>query len=169
MDRVLVKSFFARAPVPRVLGSLRDMLRPPTRAAWVRSRSLSRLGVVSVAIGGGAIVILGAWLSWFSLFGGLQLYRGVDVLNGRLLAAGGGLSVLAGVWFSLRGSPKLRWGIGLLGFALLAFASWSALQLRVIYRVLAADPFIVARVGPGLVVVVIGALVIFASLFLTDD
>jgi len=139
------------------------------RAAWVRNRSLGRLGIASVAIGGGAIVILGAWLSWFSLFAGLQLYRGVDVLNGRLLAAGGGLSVLAGVLFSLRGSPTLRWGIGLLGFALLALATWSALQLRVIYRGLAADPFIVARVGLGLAVVVVGALIVFASLFLTDD
>jgi len=135
----------------------------------VRIGPPGRLGIASVAIGGGAIVILGARLSWFSLFAGLQLYRGVDVLYGRLLAAGGGLSVLAGVWFSLRGSRTLRWGIGLLGFALLAFASWSAVQLRVLYRGLAADPFLIARVGPGLVVVVTGALIIFASLFLPDE
>src|SRR5215471_7579437 len=110
------------------------MLHSRSGTAQVRSRSLGRPTIASLAIGGGAIVILGAWLSWFSLFAGLQPYRGVDVLNGRLLAAGGGLSVLAGVLFSLRGSPALRWGIGLLGFALLAFASWSALQLRAIYR-----------------------------------
>jgi hypothetical protein len=124
--------------------------------------------IASVAIGGGAIVILGARLCWFSLFAGLQPYRGVDVLNGRLLAVGGGLSILAGVWFSLRGDLRLRWGIGLLGFVLLAFASWSLAQLRVIYRQLAADPFVVARLGPGLIVVTAGALLIFATLFLRD-
>jgi len=155
--------------VPRVLGPVRDMLHSRSGTAQVRSRSLTRLGIASVAIGGGAIIILGAWLSWFSLFAGLQLYRGIDVLNGRVLAAGGGLSVLAGVWFSLRGGPTLRWGIGLMGFALLTFASWSALQLRVIYRTLAVDPFVVARLGSGLLVVMIGALIVCASFFLTDD
>ena len=121
------------------------------------------------AIGGGVVVIVGAWLSWFSLFAGLQPYRGVDVLHGRLLAAGGGLSVVAGVWFSLRGGLRLRWGIGLLGFVLLAFASWSVVQLRVIYRQLSADPFVVARLGPGLIVVGAGALLVFATLFLGDE
>jgi hypothetical protein len=139
------------------------------RAAPLRSKPLNRLGVASVAIGGGAIVVPGAWLSWFSPFAGLRPYRGVDVLNGRVLAAGGVLSILAGAWFSLRGGHRLRWGIGLLGFVLLAFASWSWLQLRVIYRALAADPFVVARLGPGLGVVVTGAVVIFVTLFLTDD
>jgi hypothetical protein len=133
------------------------------------SRSLSQAAIAWGAIGGGVIVILGAWLSWFSLFAGLQPYRGVDVLNGRLLAAGGGLSILAGVWFSLRGGLRLRWGIGLLGFVLLAFAGWSGLQLRVIYRRLSADPFVVARLGPGPIVVAAGALLIFATLFMSDE
>ena len=115
------------------------------------------------------LVILGAWLSWISLFAGLQPHRGMDVLNGRLLAAGGGLSVVAGVWFSLRGGLRLRWGIGLLGFLLLAFATWSAFQVRVIYRQLSADPFVVARLGPGPIVVGAGALLIFATLFLSDE
>jgi hypothetical protein len=122
-----------------------------------------------VAVGGGATVILGAWLSWFSLFAGLQPYRGVDVLNGRLLVAGGVLSVLAGIGFRLRRGVRLRWGIGLLGFVLLAFASWSVLQLQVIYRQLATDPLVVARLGPGLIVVVAGAVLIFATLFLRDE
>src|SRR5215831_6347272 len=145
------------------------MLRPQMRAAWVRNRSLGRLGIASVAIGGGAIVMLGAWLSWFSLFAGLHAYRGVDVLNGRLLAAGGALSMLAGWRFSLHGGHRLRWGIGLLGFVLLAFGSWSALQLSIIYRGLAADPFVLPRLGPGLVAVVTGALAIFATLYVTDE
>src|SRR5215813_15439255 len=98
------------------------------------SRSLNETCIAGGAIAGGAIVILGTWLSWFSLFAGLQPYRGVDVLNGRLLTAGGVLSILAGVWFLRRSGSRLRWGIGLFGFAMLAFASWSLVQLLILYR-----------------------------------
>jgi len=121
------------------------------------------------AIGGGATVVVGAWLTWLSLFAGLQPYRGVDVLNGRLLGAGGVLSVVAGVCFLRHRRAELRWGIGLLGFALLALASWSALQLQVIYRALSGDPLLVARLGPGVIVAVGGALLIFATLFLGGE
>src|SRR5262245_6083114 len=139
-----------------------------TTPRQLRSRSLSQTCIAWAAIGGGAIVILGAWLSWFSLYAGLQPYRGVDVLNGRLLAAGGVVSMLAGICFLRGRGRRLRWGIGLLGFAMLAFASWSAVQLLILYRELAADAMIVARLGPGLMVVVAGSLVIFATLFLSD-
>jgi hypothetical protein len=122
-----------------------------------------------IAISGGLIIILGTWLSWFSLFAGLQPYRGVDVLNGRLLTGGGGLSILAGVWYLRRDSLRLRWVIGLLGFTLLAFASWSLFQLLIIYRQLSADPMMVAKLGPGLIVVVVGSLLIFATLFLNHS
>src|SRR6266496_365404 len=111
-----------------------------TTAHRLRSRSFSHTCIAGAAIAGGAIVILGVWLSWFSLFAGLQPYGGVDVFNGRLLAGGGVLSVLAGIWFLWRSGSRLRWGIGLLGFATLAFASWSLVQLLIIYRQLAADP-----------------------------
>ena len=156
------------ASAHQVLGPMRKM--PTGRVSSpLRSRSLGQLWIAAVAVGGGAIMIFGAWLSWFSLFAGLQSYRGVDVLNGRLLAAGGVLSILAGLWYSLRGGQLLRWGIGLLGFVLLAFAGWSGLQLRVIYRTLAADPLVVSRLGPGVAIVVTGALIVFTSFFLTGD
>jgi hypothetical protein len=74
-----------------------------------------------------------------------------------------------GVWFLRHGGFRLRWGIGLLGFALLAFASWSSFQLLTIYRQLSADPMMVAKLGPGLIVVVVGSLLIFATLFLNDE
>jgi hypothetical protein len=130
---------------------------------------VNQIAIGWVAIGGGVTVIFGAWLSWFSLFAGLQPYRGVDVWNGRLLAVGGGLSVVAGICFSVHRSLGLRWGIGLLGFVLLAFASWSMVQLWILYRQLSADPFVVVRLGPGMTVVVAGALLIFATLFLSDE
>jgi len=122
-----------------------------------------------IAIGGGAIVIVGASLSWFSLFAGLQTYRGIDVLYGRLLATGGGFGVMSGVGFVLHRNVGLRWGIGLLGFLLLALATWSVLQLQVIYRGLSVDPLLVARLGPGPLVAAAGAFLIFATFFLSDE
>jgi hypothetical protein len=56
-----------------------------------------------------------------------------------------------------------------LGFALLAFASWSLFQLLVIYHQLSADPMMVAKLGPGLIVVVVGSLLIFTTLFLSYE
>ncbi|HKR85863.1 MAG TPA: hypothetical protein VJS37_17020 [Terriglobales bacterium] len=133
-----------------------------------RLRSISRPCIAAAAISGGALVVLGAWLSWFSLFAGLQPYRGVDVLNGRLLAGCGALSVLAGVAFLWRSSSRLRWGIGLLGFTLLAFASWTLVQLVIMYRQLYTDPMLVPRLGPGLIVIVAGALLVFGTLFMGE-
>ncbi len=118
---------------------------------------------------GGVVVIVGTGLAWFSLFAGLQPYRGVEVLNGRLLLVGGLLSLVAGASFFVRGRLWLRWSIGFLGFVLLAFASWSLFQLLILYRQLSADPFMVAKLGPGLFVVIAGALLIFARFFLSDD
>ncbi|HJP91648.1 MAG TPA: hypothetical protein VJ875_06810 [Pyrinomonadaceae bacterium] len=135
----------------------------------LRQRSLCQTCIAGTSIAGGMIVILGAWLSWFSLFAGLQPYRGVDVLNGRLLAAGGVLSILAGVWFLRQGGIRLRWGIGLLGFALLAFASWSLFQLLILYRQLSADPMMVAKLGPGLIFIIIGSLLIFTTFFFSNE
>jgi hypothetical protein len=118
---------------------------------------------------GGAVIIVGTLLTWFSLFAGLQPYRGVDVLNGRLLLSGGLLSLVASGSFLLRGRLWLRWGIGFLGFVLLAFASWSLFQLLILYRQLSTDPMMVAKLGPGHFVVLAGALLIFATFFLNDD
>jgi hypothetical protein len=132
------------------------------------SRSVNQTCIAGGAIAGGAIVILGTWLPWFSLYAGLQPYRGLNVLNGRLLAAGGVLTIFAGVWFLRRSGRRLRWGIGLFGFAMLAFASWSLVQLLTLYRELSTDPMMVAKLGPGLIVVLLGALVIFATMFLGD-
>ncbi|HEU5237611.1 MAG TPA: hypothetical protein VFU37_10745 [Pyrinomonadaceae bacterium] len=132
-------------------------------------RSLGEICIAGTSIAGGLIVILGAWLSWFSLFAGLQPYRGVDVLNGRLLAGGGVVSILAGVRFLRHGGIRLRWGIGLLGFALLAFASWSLFQLLILYRQLSADQMMVARLGSGLIFIIVGSLLIFATFFLNDE
>ena len=140
-----------------------------TRTDRMGVANLQRRWVAWMAMVGGVVLIVGTVLAWFSLFAGLQPYRGVDVLNGRLLSIGGLLSFFAGAAFFRRGRLWLRWSIGFLGFVLLAFASWSLFQLLVLYRQLAADPFMVAKLGPGLFVAIVGALLIFATFFLNDD
>jgi hypothetical protein len=137
--------------------------------SWLHFDISHKHRIGGLAMAGGLIVILGTWLSWFSLFAGLQPYRGVDLLNGQLLLGGGVLSILAGGWFFRRGGIPLRWGIGLFGFVLLAFAGWSLIQLFAIYRQLSSDAMIVARLSPGLFVAVLGTFLIFGTLFLGDE
>jgi hypothetical protein len=129
---------------------------------------LRRRGPIALAaVGGGGSVIVGAWLPWLTLDAGLRSLAGVDGPNGRLLAAGGVLSMLGGAWYLARGGGRMRWAIGLLGFALLAGASWLALQLLATYRELAAaDPFAFPELGRGLFVALVGSLLVFATLFL---
>jgi hypothetical protein len=142
----------------------------PAQHTWrLRFKFPTKTLIAWAAISGGIIVLFGTWLPWFSLFAGLQPYRGLDLLNGRLLTGGGALSILAGVWFLRHDGLRLRWGIGLLGFALLAFASWSLFQLLILYRQLSADPMMVAKPGPGLIFILVGSLLIFATLFLNIE
>ena len=130
-----------------------------------RSEHRRRL-IALLAIGGGACTIAGTVLPWLSLFAGLQSYPGVAGLNGQLLFGAGALSIIAGIGFLLRGGRKLRWGVGLLGFAILAFSSWLLLALLKTLDQLSHDPVMLARLGPGPVITVAGALLVFATLFL---
>jgi hypothetical protein len=146
-----------------------EQILPGPRAWRLRFKASTKRLIALAAISGGIIVIVGTWLPWFSLFAGLQPYRGVDVLNGRLLMGGGVVSILSGVWFLRHGGFRLRWGIGLLGFALLAFASWSLFQLLILYRQLSADPMMVAKLGPGLIFITVGSFLVFATFFLNTE
>jgi len=146
-----------------------EQILPGPRAWRLRFKLPTRTLIAWAAISGGIIVIVGTWLPWFSLFAGLQPYRGVDVLNGRLLMGGGVFSILSGVWFLRHGGLRLRWGIGLLGFALLAFASWSLFQLLILYRQLSADPMMVAKLGPGLIFITVGSFLVFATFFFNTE
>lgn len=118
-----------------------------------------------VAIAGGTLVVVGSVLPWMSLFAGLQAYSGVSGLYGRLALAGGALSVLGGIAILMRPHDWLRLGIGGLGVALAFFAGWILLGLSATVRELGHHPLLLARPGPGVFVVIAGALAL-AALFL---
>src|SRR5437763_12291951 len=59
------------------------------------------------AVAGGAMMATGAFLPWLTLFAGLHPLRGVIGLNGRVLAAGGAVCLVAGIRGWLRPAP---WG-----------------------------------------------------------
>jgi hypothetical protein len=126
-----------------------------------------RRGVGLAAMAGAVLVMVGAVLPWLSVYAGLKTYSGLAGLNGRLLLGGGVLGLLGGVWY-LRGRRRaLQWALGLWGFVLLAFTGWLLVQLLTAYRGLAADPFFLARLGPGVPVATVGAAALAAILLVS--
>ena len=115
------------------------------------------------AVAGGALMAIGAFLPWLTLYAGLHPLRGVIGLNGRVLAAGGAVCFVAGVRGWLRPAPRVRWVVALLGGALAGFGVWLIIQLLVTYHHLRANPMLVPRLGPGLFIAVAGALVAGAA------
>jgi hypothetical protein len=119
------------------------------------------------AIAGGALVAVGSILPWMSLFAGLQRYPGVDGLYGRVALTTGAVAFIGGIALLTRPqSPPtwLRLGIGGLGVALAFFAGWILLGLRSTIRELGHHPLLLARSGPGVFVVIAGALALSALL-----
>lgn len=116
------------------------------------------------AVAGGVIIAVGAVLPWMSLFAGLQSYRGISGLYGRLAFAGGLLAIVGGVVMLSRPAPQLRRATGGLGLVLALFSAWVLLGVRATTRHLERHPFLLPRAGPGLFVVVAGALVVAALL-----
>jgi len=109
-------------------------------------------------------VVVGALLPWLSVYAGLKTYSGVNGLYGRLLLAGGMLGLLGGVWYLVAGRRALQWGLGLWGFVVLAFSGWLVVQLLATYQRLAADPLVLARLGPGVFAAAAGAAAVAATL-----
>ena len=119
--------------------------------------------VASAAVVGGALIATGAFLPWLSLFAGLHPLRGVIGLNGRLLAAAGAVCVVAGVRCWQRPARGLQRAVGVLGWVLIPFATYLAVQLLDSYRELRANPMLVPRLGPGLFLALLGSLVAAAT------
>jgi hypothetical protein len=115
--------------------------------------------VASGAVASGVLIAIGAFLPWLSLFAGLHPLRGVIGLNGRLLAAGGVVGLVAGVCYWRRPVPRLRQAVAVLGWVLAGFSIWLTAQLLLTYRDLRANPMLVPQLGPGLFLALAGGLV----------
>ena len=114
----------------------------------------------AAALAGGALVMLGAWLPWLTMFAGLQRYGGLIGAHGRVLFAGGALAAVAGVGMLATQNRWIRRGTVLFGFALLGFDGWLLTGLvETLHHGVGA--MLVPRAGPGLFVSTLGiALVI---------
>jgi hypothetical protein len=119
---------------------------------------------VVAALGGGALVMLGAWLPWLTLFAGLQRYGGLIGLHGRILFAGGALAFVAGIGALRTRRGWIGWGTSLLGLALVGFTWWLLVGLVGTLRH-GLGEMLVPRAGPGLFVALLGgALVVIGPL-----
>lgn len=119
--------------------------------------------VASAVVVGGVLIAIGAFLPWLSLFAGLDTLRGVIGLNGRLVAAGGAVCLLAGLRCWRRPAPRLQRAVAALAWALTGFAIWLTIQLLITYHELRANPLLVPRLGPGLFLVLAGSLLAGAA------
>jgi hypothetical protein len=110
-------------------------------------------------ISGGALLILGATLPWLTLYAGLQQYSGMIGAFGWIVCGAGVIAIAMGI-LSLRGRPSwVEKTSAMLGLVLIAFAAWLFQGLHEITQRPDAV-MLVPRPGPGLYVVLTGAIVI---------
>lgn len=109
----------------------------------------------AVTLAGGALVMLGAWLPWLTLFAGLQRYGGLIGAHGRVLFAGGALAVVAGLAMLGTRHRWVRRATVLFGFVLLGFDLWLVNRLVETLQH-GVGAMLVPRPGPGLFVASLG-------------
>lgn len=141
------------------------MEQPVLRASLAPQRSVicgeAMSGVIGIA--GGTLVMVGSWLPWFTLYAGLHPLRGITGLNGQLLAAGGLLAAGVSVMLLMKPRRALHWILGGLGICLALFTAWILAGVPATYRAMQENPLLVAQRGPGLWVVLGGALMVMSS------
>ena len=118
-------------------------------------------------LAGGALMAVGAFLPWLSVFQGLQTISGIEGPSGRALAILGAVAVIAGGVFSVRGGRRLGLGIAIGGAAAAAYAGYLVAQLLVTMHGL--DGMMLARLGPGLFVSAAGAVLVAGSILLPEN
>lgn len=132
----------------------------------LRALTSHRVLVPAVTIVAGVLIAAGALLPWMRFFAGLQSYSGLQGGNGRLLLGGGVAMALLGL-MAARGAPHaVRWAIGLLGFALASLSGWVLVGGLRLVGDLAEQPMLVAELGPGPLVSVVGSLLAVATMLL---
>ena len=121
----------------------------------------------ALQLAGGTLMVTGALLPWLTLLAGLQAYRGILGWNGRGVLAAGVVVALGGAASIVgRAGLLVRRGVSLL--AAVVAGSGVVLVGRLIqtwHDLVARDAMMVARPGVGLPVVVVGAVVAAAAIF----
>jgi hypothetical protein len=128
-----------------------------------RTRRLRHPAGLAV-LGGGVLMVTGAFLPWLSVFEGLQTIRGIEGPNGRALTILGALALVAGGILAVRGDRRLGLGIAIGGAAAAAFAGYLVAQLLVTMHGL--DGMMLAKLGPGLFLSAAGAVLVAGSILL---
>jgi hypothetical protein len=125
-----------------------------------------RIGVTLLGVSGGVAAAMGAASPWLSFFGGLMPLPGTAGLSGQLALGLGLASILAAFAYGTTGARAARWALASLGVALLAVAGTAAINLLGSLPALQADPLRAARPEPGIVALVAGAVLVFATFFI---
>lgn len=117
-----------------------------------------RVGLVA----GGVLAMIGAVLPWLTLYAGLAQYSGMIGLYGRVTFALGFLACAAGAVPSRKLRSLLPAASIAIGIALLAFGIW--LYEGVVQITQRPDSvMLVARSGPGLVVILAGGALLLSA------
>jgi hypothetical protein len=114
------------------------------------------------SIAGGSLAIAGALLPWLTLDAGLHRYGGTTGLYGWLVLAAGAVAVAAGARELFAPPQWLVRANGLLGIALAVFACWLLAGVDQLVR-RPDNAMLVPQAGPGLYLVIAGAIVIVFS------
>lgn len=121
-----------------------------------------------LAILGGGMVAIGVALPWFSLFAGLQPVSAFGTENGTLLLVGAGLAIGLGLLAIVRDSAFARRALVVVSIGLVTLGAYLVVGFASVYRTVSADPMLVAEPGPGLAIVILGALLILATAMVRD-
>ncbi len=121
----------------------------------------------ALQLSGGALIVAGALLPWLTVLAGLQAYRGILGWNGRGVLAAGAVVALGGAAsLADRAGPLVRRVVSLLAALVAGGAVVLVVRLIAVWRDLVArDAMMLARPGVGLPVVVVGAIVAAAAIF----
>ncbi len=108
-------------------------------------------------------IIVGTLMPWMTLLAGLQSFRGIIGLYGRLIAAGGAVAVVLGFVLSVKQNPILGWAAAALGTAIFFFSGMLLHNLTSVVGHLRGDPMMLASPGKGLYVCMIGGALLCGS------
>ena len=116
----------------------------------------------AVALLGCALVMAGTYMPWMTLFAGLKKMNGFAGLNGWLIAGAAIATAFAVVLETRASKPATAIAIAL-SSSTLVFSLWLLRGLAAIVGDGRANPMMLTRSGPGLYMIIMGALVTLAA------